>query len=175
MATQLVEEAKLAEVTRVLGDIAHDMKNMLMPVLNGATLLEEELRDHFASLPDINRTQVETTKNFTKEAIEVVINNTRRIHDRVREIADTVKGTISPPRFALCLISDVVKGVFESLRLYGIEKGVSLHTQELDSLPLIHADEGRLFNALYNLVNNAIPETPPGGSVTIGGLSLIHI
>jgi signal transduction histidine kinase len=44
-----------------------------------------------------------------------------------------------------------------------------LHTQELDSLPLIQADENRLFNALYNLVINAIPETPHGGSVTIGG------
>ncbi len=63
----------------------------------------------------------------------------------------------------------IVQEVFESLRLYGIEKGVSLHTQELDSLPLIHADENRLFSALYNLVNNAIPETPHGGSITIGG------
>jgi signal transduction histidine kinase len=44
-----------------------------------------------------------------------------------------------------------------------------LYSQGLDVLPLIHADENRLFNALYNLVNNAIPETPHGGSVTIGG------
>ena len=46
---------------------------------------------------------------------------------------------------------------------------VALHTQGLDALPPIQADENRLFNALYNLVNNAIPETPLGGSVTIGG------
>ena len=169
MAAQLLEEAKLAEVARVLGDIAHDIRNMLMPVLNGATLLEEELRDHFQGLPDINRKQVEVTKKFTTEAIEMVIKNTRRVHDRVREIADTVKGKTSKPRFALCQISGVGKAVLESLRLYGIEKGVSLHTQELDSLPLIQADENRLFNALYNLVINAIPETPHGGSVTIGG------
>ncbi len=169
MADQLLEEAKLAEVTRVLGDIAHDMKNMLMPVLTGATLIEEELRDHFTNLSVPHRTQIETTKNFTKELLEVVINNTRRVHDRVREIADTVKGTISPPCFAPCCLLDIVKAVFESLRIYGIEKGVSLHTQELDSLPLIHADENRLFNALYNLVNNAIPETPSGGTITIAG------
>ena len=31
------------------------------------------------------------------------------------------------------------------------------------------ADENRLFNALYNLVNNAIPEVPRGGSVTVRG------
>lgn len=169
LAAQLLKEAKLAEVTRVLGDIAHDMKNMLMPVLNGASLLKEELRDHFQGLVDINCKQVEATKIFTTDAIEMVINNTRRVHDRVREIADTVKGKTSTPRFAPCQVSGVVKGVEESLRLYAIEKGVSLSTQGFDSLPLIYADENRLFNALYNLVNNAIPETPHGGSVTIGG------
>jgi len=169
MAAQLLEEAKLAEVARVLGDITHDIKNMLMPVLNGATLLKEELRDHFQGWPNINRKQVEATKKITTEAIELVIKNTRRVHDRVREIADTVKGKTSTPRFGPCQISGVVKAVLESLRLYSIEKRVSLRTQELDSLPLILADENRLFNALYNLVNNAIPETPYGGSVTIGG------
>jgi signal transduction histidine kinase len=29
------------------------------------------------------------------------------------------------------------------------------------------ADERRLFNALYNLINNAIPEVPPGGTITV--------
>ncbi len=169
MAAELLEEAKLAEVTRVLGDIAHDIKNMLMPVLSGATLLEEELRDHFVSLSDANSRQVEATREFATEAIQMIITNSRRVNDRVREIADTVKGRTSNPRCAPCQISEVVKGVLESLRLYGIEKGVTLHTQALDSLPLIYADENRLFNALYNLVNNAIPETPRGGSITIDG------
>ena len=169
MAAQLLEEAKLAEVTRVLGDIAHDIKNMLMPVLSGATLLEEELRDHFANLSDAKPHQVEATRKFASEDIKMIIANSRRVNDRVREIADAVKGKTSKPRFAPCQISTVAKSVVESLHLYSIEKGVFLHTQALDTLPLIHADENRLFNALYNLVNNAIPETPHGGSVTIGG------
>lgn len=46
---------------------------------------------------------------------------------------------------------------------------VSLPTQGLDVIPPMQADGNRLFIALYNLVNNAIPETPVGGSVTIGG------
>lgn len=29
-------------------------------------------------------------------------------------------------------------------------------------------DSHRLYNALYNLVNNALPETPDGGAITIG-------
>ena len=42
-----------------------------------------------------------------------------------------------------------------------------IETSGLEQLPDINADERRLFNALYNLVNNAIPEVPAGGKVTV--------
>jgi signal transduction histidine kinase len=169
MAAQLLEEAKLAEVGRVVGDIGHDMKNMLMPVINGAKLAEDELEEHFAKITGMPMKEVEASRNFTKEALDMVVNNARRIQDRVREIADTVKGLTSPLRLAPCQVAGVVEGVFASLSLYATENGISLHVQGLDSLPVIHADNNRLFNAMYNLVHNAIPETPVGGSVTVGG------
>jgi len=171
LAAELVEKTKLAEVTQVVGDIGHDMKNMLMPVLNGAKLVEEELQEHFATLSGmpIPMKEVEASRNFTKEALTMVVDNARRIQDRVREIADTVKGITSPLRLAPCLVADIVEAVFAALRLYATEKGVSLRVQGLDSLPIIEADTNRLFNALYNLINNAIPETPVGGSVTVVG------
>ena len=43
------------------------------------------------------------------------------------------------------------------------------HAQGLEPLPVIQADERRLFNAFYNVIDNAIPEVPPGGSVTVRG------
>jgi PAS domain S-box-containing protein len=169
LTAELLEETKLASVTVMLGDIAHDIKNMLMPVLNGAKLLDDDLQELFTSVPDVTPKQVTASRKFSREAIDMIVNNARRIQGRMREIADTVKGISSPLRFAPCRISDVVKGVFDILRFYATEKGVSLQAQGLDDLPSIHADENRVFNALYNLVNNAIPETPAGGSVTIGG------
>jgi signal transduction histidine kinase len=33
------------------------------------------------------------------------------------------------------------------------------------------ADEQRLYNAFYNLINNAIPEVPEGGSITVRGIA----
>jgi signal transduction histidine kinase len=169
LAAQLLEETKLAEVGRVVGDIGHDMKNILMPVLNGAQLAEEELEEHFAKVTGLPMKEVEASRNFIKECLVMIVNNARRIQDRVREIADTVKGITSPLRLAPCQVAEVVESVFASLRLYATDKGVSLRAQDLDSLPLIHADTNRLFNALYNLINNAIPETPVGGSVTVVG------
>jgi signal transduction histidine kinase len=48
-------------------------------------------------------------------------------------------------------------------------KGITLHTEGLDGLPSFAADERRLYNALYNLVNNAIPEVPVGGTIFLRG------
>jgi signal transduction histidine kinase len=49
------------------------------------------------------------------------------------------------------------------------ERRILLLTEGLESLPPIRADERRLFNVFYNLLNNALPEVPPGGSVTVKG------
>ncbi len=169
MAARLLEEAKLAEVTRVLGDIGHDIKNMLMPVLSGADLLKDELDEQFPTLIQEKAKGAETSYANSLDLIRMIVTNARRIQDRVREIADAVKGVTSPPHFTPCRPGDIVNGVFDTLRTYAAEKGITLLADRLDALPVIDADERRLFNAFYNLINNAIPEVPRGGSVTVSG------
>lgn len=166
---RLHEEAKLAEVARVLGDISHDVKNLLMPVVCGAGLLNSELTDLFASLEKDHPKQVASSRQTCQEVLSMVHDASRRIQDRVRGIADCIKGRSSPPQFLPCRIDDVVEQVVKTLRFLADEKGVALRTDNLGRLPCIQADERRLYNAFYNLVNNAIPEVPRGGSITIRG------
>lgn len=166
---RLFEESKVAEIGRLVGEIGHDIKNMLTPVQMGMTLLEEELKDHFARLSSTDRNQTAKTRELTHEIISLTQRGTQRIQDRVKEISDAVKGRSSPPHFAPCHIESIVHNVLEALRLSAKERGILLETQNLDAVPSLLADEQRLFNAFYNLVNNAIPEVPPGGSVTIRG------
>ena len=170
LAADLLEEIKVAEVTRWLGDIGHDVKNMLMPVLTGVDLLREEVHEILDRLAaGGEEAQGEASRKVSDELIEMIVNNTRRIQDRVRELADAVKGVTTAPEFKPCRISVCVEAVIVSLRRYAAEKGVVLHAEGLESLPVIQADERRLFNALYNVIDNAIPEVPAGGSVTVGG------
>jgi len=166
---RLLEEARLAEVARVLGDIGHDLKNMLMPIVTGAALLEEELGECYGRLPQDIACAVKPSRDMTKELIDMIRNGSRRIQDRVKEIADSVKGITRAPRFAPCLIAPVVTNVFATLRILADERRVALRAEGLESLPVVQADEGRLFNAIYNLVNNAIPEVEAGGSITVRG------
>jgi len=76
---------------------------------------------------------------------------------------------MTTPTFSSCAISNVSSDVFDTLHFYASEKGVRLNSEGLDALPCIQADERRLFNCLYNLINNAIPEVPAGGTVTVRG------
>ena len=169
MAAQLLEEAKLAEVTRVLGDIGHDIKNMLMPVLSGADLLKDEIDEQFPRLLEIQAKGADMSYANSQDLLKMIVTNAKRIQDRVREIADAVKGVTSPPHFMPCQIHSIVESVYETLRTYAKEKDITLNSEQLETLPLLEGDERRLFNALYNLVNNAIPEIPRGGSVAIRG------
>ena len=164
-AARLFEEAKVAELVRLLGDIGHDIKNMLTPIVMGAEILEDEIQEVFQDDP----AKFQTAQARCKSVFGILHRSIPRLHDRVKELADCVKGVTSPPVFAPCSIKEIIDSVFEALRLRAEEKSSSLNTKGLENLPTFMGDQSRLFNAFYNLVNNAIPEVPVGGAVTISG------
>ncbi|MBI3328701.1 MAG: GAF domain-containing sensor histidine kinase [Nitrospinae bacterium] len=166
---RLFEEAKLGEVVRLLGDISHDIRNLFTPVFAAARLLEGELDHFFGSLPEIDASKAQASHELCGAVIGMLRKAALRMQDRVKEITDCVQGLSAPPHFAPCEITGVVDSVVQTLHLLAEEKGISLRSEGLDALPPILADERRLYNAFYNLVNNAIPEVPVGGCITISG------
>src|SRR5207245_8832624 len=78
-----------------------------------------------------------------------------------------IKGLSTPPHFAPCRVATVVDDVMKTLHMLADEKKISLRAEGLDAIPLISADERRLFNAFYNLIHNAIAAIPGGGSITV--------
>jgi signal transduction histidine kinase len=166
---RLYQEAKLAEVARIVGNIGHDIKNLLMPMVCGTGLLETEIKKLVGSTKEFPSDKRRKSFALCTEIIGMVQSSTQRILDHVRQIADCVKGLSSAPVFAPCQISGIVDMVYETLEWSASQKQVQLLREKLDQLPAVLADERRLFNAFYNLVNNAIAEVPTGGSVTITG------
>ena len=163
----LYQEARLAEVVRLLGDIGHDIKNLLMPVVCGAELIQSDLHDLLKEAGTRGDQRANERLDRCQDVLDMVNNSSRRIQERMKEIADCVKGLSAPPDFAPCKLAHIVKEVTETLSWLANERGISIKTSGLDDVPDIVADERRLFNALYNLMNNAIPEVPRGGKITI--------
>lgn len=166
---QMIEQARLAEVARLLGDIGHDVKNLLQPLVVATSLLRSELNELFGRLPASEQGKTEASHVLANDVIDMLQDTGRRIQDRMKELADCVQGLSAPLRFAPCRIADVVAGVLKTLGVLAADQGLALRTEGLDGLPLVLADERRLYHAFYNLVNNAIPEVPAGGAVTISG------
>jgi len=132
-------------------------------------LLRDEVKELFGKMSAAELREKNVNKELCDEASEMAQNGIRRLHERVKEMADCVKGLSAPPEFALCKVGLVILEVFHSLQGVAREKQIALRTDGLDSLPEFYADERRLYNAFYNLINNAIPETPSGGSITVRG------
>jgi signal transduction histidine kinase len=169
LEVRLSQEAKLAEVARSLAGITHEVKNLIMPIVVGTGLLETELKEHFAALPQAEQDDGKVSRDMCKEIMGMLMSASQRIQDRVKEIGDCVKNISTPPNFSSCQVTGVVESVLKTLRLVANERRILLCTEGLESLPPIRADERRLFNIFYNLLNNAIPEVPSGGSVTVKG------
>ncbi|MDZ4855152.1 MAG: GAF domain-containing protein [Nitrospirota bacterium] len=82
-ATQF-EDAKKAEVVTLLGDIGHDMKNLLTPVYTGVELLRAEVTELFGGLSTTELSEKKASKEICDEAGEMAENGIRRLHDRVK-------------------------------------------------------------------------------------------
>jgi signal transduction histidine kinase len=175
---RIQEERRLATIARLLGNISHDIKNMLTPILTTAQTLaliyqncREGLQQTRSQVPDeVWQRLSEVLEDFDaffNEAIQMIEEGSAQIQERVREISDAVKGVISEPRFEPTDVNEVAEKVLRALKPVAQRQGVELRLEPRGEIPLVLLDPRRIYNALYNLVNNAIPETPPGGSVVV--------
>ena len=181
---QLVEAARKAEFVNVIGDISHDIKNMLTPILSGVWTLEPMLDKLFAELDEVR----EQSRNDSPETLVMAeeiekatdkirndygwmlqnaLASAEQVQARTKEIADAIKGETSQPIFESADINETCVLVAQTLKTVALKHSVILKLELSEELPLAEFDRRQVYNALYNLVNNALPETPAGGTVTL--------
>jgi signal transduction histidine kinase len=177
---KLTEDARKAEIVHVIGDISHDIKNMLTPILTGIWTLEPMLQNMFRDLEHIRITCPDTeTWADDIEAIaasvrdnygwmlENVLHSAEQVQSRTKEIADAVKGDMTPPFFEEADLNETTEAIARPLKVVADKAGIALILDLEPNLPTVEYDRKQIYNALYNLVNNAIPETPTGGTITV--------
>ena len=157
------------DAARLLGEVSHDVKNLLMPLVTGTDLLAEEIDDLFKALPGTDSVKAQASHHACEEVLQLLRNASLRIQDRMKEIADYVAVTRAPQKFEPCQIAKVAESVAKTVRVLMQQKQIVLRMEGLDPLPPIMGDHNRLYSLLYNLVHNAIPEVLAQGSITIRG------
>jgi len=104
------------EITKLMGEITHDVKNLLMPLVTGTDLLADEIDDVFRHLPAMERSRAEQSHSNCEEVITMFRNTSRRIQDRMKAIADYAAVTRVSQKFEPCVIGKIAESVVKSLR-----------------------------------------------------------
>lgn len=158
----LAQEAHLAAIARSVGEISHDIGNMLTHVLPYVETLEGCIADVRADKPGA----MDSLESFYQEVRENVTEGVQQVMTRTREIAGALKGEVAPLVFKSGRPLETAQRVVQSLSGAALRRDIRLQAVGNPTLEAAF-DSHRLYNALYNLVNNALSETPAGGSVTI--------
>ena len=166
---RLFEEAKLAEVVHRLGDLGHDLKNLLTPVVMGSQILKDEMAEVFEILRAAGEESADKRHEICDDVISMLQDGAQTDAGPCQRNRGLRQRPQQSAELCPCTVIAVAESVVKTLRVVADEKGVMLSVKDLDTLPVLMADERRLFNAIYNLVNNAIPEVPSGGSITVIG------
>jgi signal transduction histidine kinase len=175
---RLEQQSRKAAMVNLIGDLSHDIKNMLTPIQTGVWTLDPMIGEMFqkldsacASLSDADRAKIADATAMVREEHGWILQNAldaaEHLQIRTKEIADAVKGVSAAPRFVLANFNELVEEVIKGLRLVAYDAQVELLADIDPTLPQVEFDHKLVYNALYNLANNAIPETPEGGSVTL--------
>jgi signal transduction histidine kinase len=179
-AARLYKDQKLAEVVHRIGDISHDVKNMVTPIQTGTQTLEMMVDAMFEDLdrclangkvPPEAAEEIQAAcagvRDFYREAMQMNYDGVRATQERVREIADNIKGIISEPVFEELDVTRIIEDVVRTLRLVAVSKGVTIDTSGMEPVPKAELSFSLIYNAVYNLINNAIPYTPAEGFIYV--------
>ncbi len=147
MEAQFLRAQRMESIGTLAGGIAHDLNNVLSPILMAIDML-----------------QLKTTDETSKKWFDVLRANAERGGNMVRQVLSFARG-VEGERVALQpkhLIKEIVKILRETL-----PKSIQINFQILDDLWVISADATQMHQVLMNLCVNARDAMPEGGSISI--------
>lgn len=157
-------------------DCAHDMKNLLMPILSGKEFLREELVEIFQRVPYQEAIHMQTALTNCQESLDMIDRNSRRLQMKAKDLVDCLMGRISINDFKPCAITSVTKEALDTLSFPIHNKNLSIELKGLEELPMLQGDERKLFSVFYNLLHNAVTAIQQRGTIGIyGSLEGNHI
>ncbi|GAB4482619.1 MAG: hypothetical protein OHK0031_05300 [Anaerolineales bacterium] len=138
--------------TEFVNTVSHDLRSPLTLMRGYATMME--------MVGELNDQQ----QGYVKKIISGVENMARLVNNLLDlgriEVGVGLQLTMTP-------LIDLAENVTNSLQAQASQKNIQLSLElPRNTSPIIEADQTLLYQAMYNLVENAIKYTPNGGSVT---------
>jgi PAS domain S-box-containing protein len=145
---QFRQSQKLESIGHLAGGVAHDLNNLLLPILGYSELLLEETGDH----------------EDNREPLQEIMKAAERARDLVSQLlAFSRKQTMKLKSIDL----NFLLHAFEKLLRRTIREDINIRMILAPSLPPILADTGQLEQVVMNLAVNARDAMPDGGELRI--------
>src|SRR5690348_5378902 len=147
MESQFLRAQRMESIGTLAGGIAHDLNNVLSPILMAIDML-----------------QLKSTDESSRKWLEVLRANAERGGNMVRQVLSFARG-VEGERVALQpkhLIKEIVKILRETL-----PKSIEITFKIPTDLWIISADATQMHQVLMNLCVNARDAMPDGGSISI--------
>ncbi len=145
---QLLLAQKMESIGRLSGGVAHDLNNLLTPIMGYGDLVMEGLS------PEDNR----------REDVEEILKAALRARDLVRQLL--AFGRQQTMEFKALDLNDMVRR-FQSLLRRTIRSDIELRFRPDPNAPTIRGDQGQLEQVIMNLAVNAQDAMPDGGLLNI--------
>lgn len=145
---QLYQAQKMESIGRLAGGIAHDLNNLLSPILGfGEICIEETSAD-----------------DPRYDSLKEIVNAGKRAQALVRQLL--AFGRKQPLQFQSVYVNDLVQN-FKKLLRRTLREDIGIEMRLSNSLPLINGDLGQLEQVIMNLAVNAQDAMPNGGRLGI--------
>lgn len=147
-------ERSFAETQRFTADAAHELRTPLAVIRSEAEVALRHPR----------------TGNEYERVLENLLEETVRLSRMADELLFLCRqdAGLNPPTRCDVPLDRLLREVVENMRLVAQEKGVTLTLADTPACP-VRGDGDQLRRVFYNLIDNAIKYTGPGGAVTVSG------
>ncbi|MDJ0693270.1 response regulator [Mastigocoleus sp. MO_188.B34] len=153
LESQFLRAQRLESIGTLASGIAHDLNNVLAPILMTAQLLELQLKDE-----------------RSKKLLPILINNSKRGANLVKQVLSFTRGIegdrrILQIRHLIWEIKQVVRETFP--------KSIEVSTYIPQNLWTVSGDTTQLHQVLMNLCVNARDAMPNGGKLSIAAENMV--
>lgn len=149
---QLIRAEKLATIGQVAATVAHELGNVLAPLLMYAKLIHEEA----SGQPELAEI-AEFAEQITKIA--------GRASDMLRQLVDAARS--EPAMMIPVDLRSVIDNILNLLKPRIKQQGINIHLHHAPDLPQVMGRPDQLEQLLINITLNAFDAMPAGGNFTV--------
>ncbi|MCB9338834.1 MAG: HAMP domain-containing histidine kinase [Lewinellaceae bacterium] len=152
-----IEELKSVENLRreLIANVSHDLRTPLA-IMQG-----------YVETLSIKNEQLSSGER--QQYIDIILGSSEKLARLISQLFEYSKleaKQIQPQKEPF-FIAELAQDVFQKYQILARKKGIELHLDQPQNLPLVFADLGLVERVIQNLMDNALKFTPAGGKVSI--------